>query len=325
MTFVLFILFSNMRFWYLPLILLTFGLVYTFAVMSLLGVKLNNGAIASFPILLGLGIDYAVQFQARYDEERRLGKTIQESSGDTLKNTGPAVLLAMLATTMGFIAMFISPVPMIQTFAIVSIIGVVCCYLTSLFGFPALAAIMNYSPKHNEQSKAVIFMNRYNNFLERVVEKISLLAVPVIIIAIVIAFAGIYTDPSIPIDTDTKSMAPPDLAAQLTLDKVQDVAGSVTPFPIYVRGDNLRSLDAVLWMDSFGSYSESVHDEITGVSSPATLVRQYNNKEMPLNQASLDAVFDKIPAESLDEYLEGSNEAVISYTTAILTISEQNT
>ena len=307
MTFVLFILFSNMRFWYLPLILLTFGLVYTFAVMSLLGVKLNNGAIASFPILLGLGIDYAVQFQARYDEERRLGKTIQESSGDTLKNTGPAVLLAMLATTMGFIAMFISPVPMIQTFAIVSIIGVVCCYLTSLFGFPALAAIMNYSPKHNEQSKAVIFMNRYNNFLERVVEKISLLAVPVIIIAIVIAFAGIYTDPSIPIDTDTKSMAPPDLAAQLTLDKVQDVAGSVTPFPIYVRGDNLRSLDAVLWMDSFGSYSESVHDEITGVSSPATLVRQYNNKEMPLNQASLDAVFDKIPAESLEEVVKDAS------------------
>ncbi|MDD4127614.1 MAG: MMPL family transporter, partial [Methanomicrobium sp.] len=221
MTFVLFILFSNMRFWYLPLILLTFGLVYTFAVMSLLGVKLNNGAIASFPILLGLGIDYAVQFHARFDEERRLGKTIRESSKDTLKNTGPAVLLAMLATTMGFIAMFISPVPMIQTFAIVSIIGVVCCYLTSLFGFPALAAIMNYSPKHNEQSKAVIFMNRYNSFLERAVEKISLLAVPVVVIAIVIAFAGIYTDPSIPIDTDTKSMAPPDLAAQLTLDKVQ--------------------------------------------------------------------------------------------------------
>ncbi|MBN2733371.1 MAG: RND family transporter [Methanomicrobiaceae archaeon] len=324
MTIVLFLLFSNMQYWYLPLILLTFGLMYTFAVMSILGVEINNGAIASFPILLGLGIDYAVQFHARFDEERRLGNSVPKSSDNTLKNTGPAVLLAMLATTMGFIAMFISPVPMIETFAVVSIIGVACCYLTSLFGFPALAAILNYNPKDNVQSKSVIIMNRYNSFLEKVVEKVSLLAVPIIVVAVVIAYAGIYTDPSIPIDTDTKSMAPPDLPAQLTLDKVQDVSGSVTPFPLYIRGDSLKSLDAVLWIDSFGTYSDERHDEIVGVSSVATLLRKYNNGEIPSNQASLNEVMKNIPADDFNQYIKGESEAVISYTTTILTINQQN-
>nr|WP_281069315.1 hydrophobe/amphiphile efflux-3 (HAE3) family transporter [Methanomicrobium sp. W14] len=325
MTIVLFILFSNMRHWYLPLILLAFGLLYTFAVMSLFGVEINNGAIASFPILLGLGIDYAVQFHARFDEERRYGKSIAESSESTLKNTGPAVLLAMLATTMGFIAMFITPVPMIKTFAVVSIIGVGCCYLTSLFGFPALAAILKYKPKENEQSKAVVLMNRYSTFLEGIVKKVSSAAIPVIVISIVIAYAGIHVDPSIPIDTDTKSMAPPDLPAQLTLDKVEDVAGSVTPFPLYLRGDDLRSLDAVSWIDKFGSYAASTHDEITGFDSVATLVREYNGGKMPLDQATLDTVLSKIPEDSLSEYLDGSTEAVISFTTTILTLNEQNT
>ncbi|WP_245618568.1 MMPL family transporter [Methanogenium cariaci] len=55
-----------------------------------------------------LGIDYAVQFHARFDEERREGATMETATRDTLKNTGPAVLLAMLATSMGFLAMFIS-------------------------------------------------------------------------------------------------------------------------------------------------------------------------------------------------------------------------
>lgn len=324
MAIVLFILFSNMRHWFLPLIILTFGLVYTFALLSLLGVKINNGAIASFPILLGLGIDYAVQFQARFDEERREGATMEAATRDTLKNTGPAVLLAMLATTMGFLAMFISPVPMIKTFAVVSIIGVACCYLTALFGFPTLAALLGYIPKEGKPTLMMRAMNHYNHLLEGVVGRVSASAIPVLIVAVVIAFAGISLDPGIPIDTDTKSMAPPDLPAQIALDKVQDVLGSVTPFPLYIRGDDLKSIDAIQWIDAFSTRTVSEHDEITKADSIATLVRSHNNGLMPDSQGTLNAVLAKIPASKKDPYLEGDSEAVISFTTLILTIDEQN-
>ncbi len=324
MAIVLFLLFSNMRHWFLPLIILTFGLVYTFAMLSLLGVKINNGAIASFPILLGLGIDYAVQFHARFDEERREGATMEASTRDTLRNTGPAVLLAMLATTMGFIAMFISPVPMIKTFAVVSIIGVTCCYLTALFGFPALVALFGYIPKEGKPTLMMRIMKRYTHFLEGLVSRISRAAVPILIIAAVIAFAGISLDPSIPIDTDTKSMAPADLPAQIALDKVQDVRGSVTPFPLYIRGDNLKSLDAIQWIDTFSTRAVSEHDEITKADSIGSLVRKQNNGEMPDNKGTLNAILAKIPDSKKDPYLMGDNEAVISFTTLILTIDEQN-
>ncbi|WOF17232.1 RND family transporter [Methanoplanus sp. FWC-SCC4] len=324
MLIVLFILFSNMRHWYLPIVLLLFGLMYTFALLSILGVKINNGAIASFPILLGLGIDYAVQFQARFDEERREGLSIEKANERTLSNTGPAVLLAMLATMMGFIAMFISPVPMIETFAIVSIIGVSCCYLTSLFGFPALAIILDYKPKDTEQAKSVILMNKYNMLLEGMVGKVSRFAVPILIIAAVFAFIGISADPSIPIDTDTKSMAPAGLPAQIALDKVQDVSGSVTPFPMYIRGDSLQTPEVVKWIDSYGTTELENYDEITGVSSIATLIKQYNGGEIPDDQGSLNRILSMIPDDKKEEYIRGDNEAVISFSTKILTIDEQN-
>ncbi|WP_062396384.1 hypothetical protein [Methanogenium cariaci] len=128
---------------------------------------------------------------------------------------------------------------MIKTFAIVSIIGgVTCCYLTALFGFPALATLFGYIPKKGKPTLMMRVMNHYTHFLEGLVARVSANAIPVLIIAAVIAFAGISLDPpSIPIDTDTKSMAPADLPAQIALDKVQDVRGSVTPpFPPSISG-----------------------------------------------------------------------------------------
>ena len=37
--------------------------------MSLFGVSLTIAAIAVLPVLIGLAVDYAIQFQARFDEQ----------------------------------------------------------------------------------------------------------------------------------------------------------------------------------------------------------------------------------------------------------------
>ncbi len=325
MGIILCILFSNMRFWFLPIVLLMFGLIYTFSVMSVLNIKMGNGAIAAFPILLGLGIDYAVQFQARFDEERRKGHSIPESNKITLSNTGPAVLFAMLATLMGFFAMFISPVPMIMCFAQVAIIGVICCYVTSLFGFPALVSLLKYTPKEEkDQPITVIFLEKYTHLLEGLVPKVTKAAFPLLVIALIIAASGMYIDPSIPIDTDVTSMAPTGLPAQTTLDKVQEACGSLTAFLLYVRGDSLRSLESVKWMDNFETHMLDIHSEFTGVTSPATLVKEQNGGEMPVDQATLYAAFAKIPKDTLDGVLSGDNEAIISFSTITLSFPEQD-
>lgn len=325
MGIVLCILFSNMRYWFLPILLLLFGLVYTFAVMSLLGVKMGNGAIAAFPILLGLGIDYAVQFHARFDEEMRKGHSIEESNKITLSNTGPAVLYAMLATLMGFFAMFISPVPMIICFAQVAIIGVTCCYFSSLFGFPALVSLMKYTPKaDHEMPPNVILQEKYTHLLEGIVPKVIKASFLILVVGLVVAFSGMHIDPSIPIDTDDSSMAPTDLPAKTTLDKVQEACGSLTEFPLYVRGDSLRSLESVKWMDEFGTHMTDIHSEFTGVTSPATLVKEQNGGEMPIDQAALNAAFNNVSKDSLDGVLSGDTEAIISFSTIILSFPEQD-
>jgi hydrophobe/amphiphile efflux-3 (HAE3) family protein len=140
------ILFSYVRHRFMPVLLVAIGLITSLGLMGLAGINLNMAVIAALPVLIGLGIDYAIQFHARFDEEARKG-SLEDAVFMTVTRTGPAVMFAMLATSMGFLAMMVSTVPMIRSFGIVSIIGINTCFWVSCLGMPTLALLLNYQPK----------------------------------------------------------------------------------------------------------------------------------------------------------------------------------
>lgn len=53
----------------LPLLVVTFAVIATIGLMGWLSIPMTMVSMAVFPILIGLGIDYAIQFQSRYSEE----------------------------------------------------------------------------------------------------------------------------------------------------------------------------------------------------------------------------------------------------------------
>ncbi len=322
MLIVMYILYSKIRFWILPIVLLIFGLFYTFGIMGAFGIPANDGAIAAFPILLGLGIDYAVQFHMRFDDERRQ-KEISPALAETLKHTGPSVLIALASTSLGFAAMFITPIPMIQTFATVSIIGISCCYLTSVLGFGAIVHLVSYEPKPPGRGFTYRLNAAYERVLSTVVSVVVKIAGPVVLVAVVIAAAGIALDSGIPVDASQKSMVPPDLPAQLVADKVQSVSGSLTPLPLYVRGIDPSSVDGIWWIDRLGTELADKYPKITRIESIASLVRSYNSGVLPVSQAGLDRVLAAIPAQERSLYQIDATTSIIIISIGSMTINEQ--
>ena len=57
----------------LPLALALAAAAMTFGALSLAGGSLTMASIAVLPVLIGLAVDYAIQFQARFDEARARG------------------------------------------------------------------------------------------------------------------------------------------------------------------------------------------------------------------------------------------------------------
>jgi uncharacterized protein len=321
MVIVMGILFSFVSHRFLPVVMVAIGLVSAMGMMGLVGIQLNMAVLGAFPVMIGLGIDYAIQFHARFDEEIRKG-TMEQAVLVTVTKTGPAVLYAMLATCMGFLAMFISPVPMIQSFGLVSIIGVASCYLASLVGIPTAAILLKYKPKVKKQSAKHGFS--YGALLTKTSMKIAKNPVPILLVACVIAVIGFQMDSYIPIQTNENTFVPSDMPAKVLNDKVTRMYGATSTAPIYLNGDGVSSLSTIKWMKQFQEDELNRHSEFSGVTSIVTYILAYNNGQMPSTQNELDVVLSKIPDDIKKTYMVGSTDGVIQFTTIKLQTPQQS-
>ncbi|MDI6866288.1 RND family transporter [Methanoculleus sp.] len=328
MIFAVMLLFSHVRYSLLPVAIVAIGLISTFGLMGLFGIPISMVVVGSFPVLIGIGIDYAVQFHARFDEEVR-EKSIPEAVRATVTQMGPSVLIAMSATALGFIAMFFAPVPMVADFGMVCTIGIASCYVAALVIVPIFAIFTRYTPKNGKKSQVEVssqpseesLMERYDRFLGRLAYNIAKHPLQVIMLFAVVAAGGFYLDQRVPVSADEKTFVPDDMPALLSLEKLTRVMGSTSTIPVVVSADDVLSPDTLAWIDRFGTYEQENNDKITGVSSIATLVRDYNGGVLPSTEREVDAIVARIPESSLSRYLNGNMEAVLEFSTVEMEMS----
>src|SRR5688500_8547466 len=107
-----------------PLAVALAALAITFGATALLGLPLTMASIAVLPVLLGLGVDYAIQYQARVDEEG--------SPERAARVAVPVIATAALATGVGFLVLLLSPVPMVRGFGALLVAGIAIAFALAL-------------------------------------------------------------------------------------------------------------------------------------------------------------------------------------------------
>ncbi|MFH0967673.1 MAG: hydrophobe/amphiphile efflux-3 (HAE3) family transporter [Methanobacteriota archaeon] len=307
MVIVLGLLFSYVSHRFLPVAIVTVGLLFTFGIIGLAGIQISMAAISAFPVLIGLGIDYAIQFHARLEEEARTNP-LTIAVRNTITRTGPAVMYAMLATAVGFYAMFISTVPMIRGFGLVSIIGVITCYVTSLIGIPAVALFLNYQAKGSGKSRQSEFID---SSLSRIAVTMAKNPVVVLLVVLFVAFVGIQLESQIQVNTNENSFVPSDMPAKVTMNKVSRTMGSSDSAAIYVAGSDVTSLESIIWMKEFTDLEMRSHSELKSAISIADYLISPDTGALPATQSELDAALRKISEDVRKQYVNGNNEAVI--------------
>jgi len=347
MVVVMGILFAYASHRFLPVLFVGIGLTTAMGFMGLAGIKLNMAVMGAFPVMIGLGIDYGIQFHARLDEESRKG-SLDKAVLVTITRTGPAVMYAMLATCMGFIAMFISTVPMIRSFGLVAMIGVMSCYVISLIGIPTIAHLVNYTPKPQKTELCYAIGEgacdyvpsktqgnsggsaqkksswSYGQFLTDISVKIAKNPIPILLIAGMVALVGFQIDSQIPIETSENSFVPSNMPAKIQMDKVTGILGSTSTADFIIQGSRVTDLDTVRWIKEFQEYELARHTELTRATSIVTYILAYNGGVMPEDQNQLNAVIEKIPADVKKSYLSGSMEGVIRFSTINLEMATMN-
>ena len=108
------------------------ALVVMLAVMGLLGYDFSAIMLSVLPVGLGLGVDYGLQVQTRYREEREAGRTPTEAAGVAARTTGRTLLLAAGTTVVGLGSLLAAPVPPVRQFGVTASTSVVVAMALSV-------------------------------------------------------------------------------------------------------------------------------------------------------------------------------------------------
>ena len=296
MTAVLFFVFK-VRWSILSIGIILVSVIGTLGLMGHLSFSMTMVSMAVFPILIGLGIDFSIQFHNRYEEERSVTKS--------LTNTGRAIAIAVFASMLGFISLYASPVPMIQDFGKMLTIGVVVSFLGSVFILMPILQIRDmYNPK-GKDSKEIVYNNNSDDggFLGRILGSIakfvSRFAPMDVLFAIAIAGFGMYADSKVGVETNIESFMPQDMEALEDIRYVRDIVGSTDQMVIYMEDDNILSESNLTWIKEMVLYIETTYDDQTeDVKSIDNLVLNLTSGEDLTYSEYIDVIEDLPKSQS---------------------------
>src|SRR5690606_12880182 len=97
------------------------GVAWLCGLLALFDVKLNFLNFIALPITFGIGVDYAVNVVQRYAREGAGGALI------AVRETGGAVILCSLTTTLGYLALVRSMNYAVRSMGIAAVLGEVTC------------------------------------------------------------------------------------------------------------------------------------------------------------------------------------------------------
>jgi len=122
------------------------GIAWMAGVLVLLGVKINFLNFIALPLTFGIGVDYAVNIVQRY---------AREGSGGALtavRETGGAVVLCSMTTTLGYLALVRSDNYAVRSMGTAAVIGEITCLLGAVLVLPAVLVLLDRRRPEGSQS-----------------------------------------------------------------------------------------------------------------------------------------------------------------------------
>ncbi|HET7485112.1 MAG TPA: MMPL family transporter [Solirubrobacterales bacterium] len=315
----------------LPLAVALVAAAITFGLLHLLGGSLTAASIAVLPILIGLVVDYAIQLQARFDEASSAGATGVEAARQAAVRGGPAIAVACMATAAGFLALQLSPVPMIRSFGWLLIAGIAIGFgLALTAGFAALAT-WSRAGGGGAPPLAGFFAASKGVFAKGTGRRTGRRALPghpllrperivglalshsrrVLGVGAVLAVIGWGVGTQIGTATDIRDLAPQGARAIQDLNRVQDVTGVSGQLDVSVEAPDFTDPATIRWMAAFkrrvldsGGFSGPRPSCLTSEVCPGPALSDFlvsGKGHERLRQRDIRATLAELPAYDLEQ------------------------
>jgi predicted RND superfamily exporter protein len=321
----------------LPLGIALAAAALTFGLFGLVGGSLTMASIAVLPILVGLAVDYAIQLQARYDEAIGVGASPgADAARLAASGGGPTIAIACLATGAGFLALQLSPTPMVRSFGLLLIVGIAIAFtLAFVAGFAALSlrpdragvsgppetrGVLFFAPQAWREKLAARRKTQRAEgdptlppLIARALAVAQMHPLRVLGIGLALAVIGWGLGTQIETQTNIQELAPQNVEAVRELNELQDATGVSGELDVSVKAPDLTDPATIRWMAAFkrrvlsaGGFSGSNPSCQEAEVCPGPALSDFvtgggltASTEGPLTRRSIRAALGQIPAYDL--------------------------
>jgi hydrophobe/amphiphile efflux-3 (HAE3) family protein len=192
---------------------------------------------------------------------------------------------------------------MIKDFGHMLIIGIIACYLVSIF---LLLSMLYWRDRRHgaRASSGEVTVKAGKEHIGRVEKSLRKLAPwviknPAIIlpIALVLTVGGLLVDSQIDTNTEWPEYLSPDLEIIQDYNVLEEVAGGSTYLNVFIEAEDITDPSVLNWMLRFEQVLRSEQaDAIASVSSAADLVLQASGGQVPQNAEQSKMIMESMPA-----------------------------
>jgi hydrophobe/amphiphile efflux-3 (HAE3) family protein len=290
-----------------PLAVALVAVAVTFGGMSLVGAPLTMASIATLPVLLGLGVDYAIQYQARVEEEGEIVGAARVAA--------PVIATAALATGVGFLVLLLSPVPMVRGFGVLLVVGIGVAFAAALTaGTAALSLGRGRAPRDGALSRSLRgageLLDGAGRALGRPMRRAGGAIVKtalrrpgrVLAVGLAVAAVGWAVDSRTEVVSDIDRLVPQDLPAVEDLQALQEATGVAGEVDVVVEGADLTEPAVVQWMRDYQTavlrrygYSAERGCERAELCPALSLSDLFRSEQAASDRGRIRALLDAVP------------------------------
>ncbi|MHA6252741.1 efflux RND transporter permease subunit [Oceanobacillus sp. CAU 1775] len=229
--------------------------------------------------------------------KRSIDRT-QNSVFQTITKMAPAVLTALFATALGFLALNTSPVPMIQHFGKMLTIGMVVSFFIALFLLIPILYTRDHffnSDEHSQRKNGKPKSSTLEHGFAWITKKVMALRWFIVIFTIILAMVGVWVDLDAEAETDIETFMPQDTQELADIHRLREIIGTTDQLSLVYEGDNLLSKQSVDWVHQMTeSLREQFPNVVVKTNSLTSVMQEVNDGEISYG-SDLDDFLQELP------------------------------
>ena len=237
------------------------------------------------------------------DADKQLITRTERAITETLRAMGPAVGTSLVATVLGFIALYTSPVPMVGDFGKMLSLGVLVSFLTSLFVLTTVLFIRDrfFPASETKMRKHEIQTEKPEmGFLDRILHTTTKMVlrwrVFILLMAILVTLFGFWADGHVGVETDVEKFMPQNTTALEQIRTLRSVMGSTDQVSLLITGENVLDPQTLQWIDSVTQgVQQRYPNVVTGSQSISSMMRRMNGGQIYTTEKDAQTFITQLP------------------------------